>query len=315
MNDILQYFVSSLASKTLSLKKKGLLVDKPWTLVNQEGHLQKLIFRRDNTLILSHEGVVKEGTWEYLPEAHSLLVDRVSDKLLLNEKYLDENVLILKKDGTKNDFFALANENSLADLDIPKYLYSLHVDQLKISEKTLYGGRTLQIINGQKVSEIYDYPGKSVEWVNSQYESEMVEDGNYLSADRNETINIQSGIIRSVKKNLLKVFDDGTQLEIVEGNENDEFNVGKAVTLNGMPLENIRLQSKNLLYRIIKGSIVRVSYINTHFLKDGTLLKIEQFEFNRISSGDEILEPKLPDGDYKLKGRLWKINVKDNVVQ
>lgn len=47
-------------------------------------------------------------------------------------------------------------------------------------------------------------------------------------------------------------------MEIVEGKENDEFNVGKAVTLNGMPVENIRLQSKNLLYHIIKGSIIRV---------------------------------------------------------
>lgn len=315
MNDILQYFVSSLANKTLTLKKKGLLVDKPWTLVNEEGHLQKLIFRRDNTLILSHDGVVKEGTWEYLPEAHSLLVDRVSDKLLLNEKYLDENVLILKRDGTQDDFFALANQNTIADLDIPKYLYSLHLDNHNISEKNLYGGRKLQIIDGQKVSEIDDYTGKSVKWVNLQYQSQIVEDGSYLSADRNETLTIQSGIIQSVKKNLLKVFDDGTQLEIVEGSENEEYNIGKAATLNGVPVDNMSLQSKNFLYRIVGGSVKRVSHLNTHYLKDGTSLMVEQLQFTRLSAGDRILQPILPDGDYKLKGRLWKISIKDNVVQ
>ena len=134
MNDILRYFTNTLSNKTLSLKKKGLLIEKPWTLIDDDGEIQKLIFKRDKGLILSKNGIVSEGNWDYYPEAKALLIDRQTDKLLLKEQFIDNNVLILKKDGTTNDFFALANENTLPDLNIPEYLNSLKIKEFKIKE-------------------------------------------------------------------------------------------------------------------------------------------------------------------------------------
>ncbi|MGI6677873.1 MAG: hypothetical protein ACOX2Q_02000 [Dehalobacterium sp.] len=97
MNEILNYFVKSLAAKSLTLKKKSVLIEKPWTLVDNDGEIQKLIFRRDKGLILSKNGKVTEGAWDYYPEARALLIDRSTDKLLLKEQFIDDNVLILKK--------------------------------------------------------------------------------------------------------------------------------------------------------------------------------------------------------------------------
>src|SRR5690554_439305 len=96
MNEILRYFTNSLSNKTLSLKKKGVLIEKPWTLIDDDGEIQKLIFKRDKGLILSKNGVVSEGNWDYYPEARALLIDRQTDKLLLKEQFIDNNVLILK---------------------------------------------------------------------------------------------------------------------------------------------------------------------------------------------------------------------------
>ena len=152
MNDLLKYFVKSLAVSTVSLKKKGILIEKPWALIDDDGEIQKLIFKRDKGLVLSKNGKVTEGSWDYYPEAKALLIDRVNDKLLLKEQFIDDNVLILKKDGTDNDFFALANENTLPDYNIPKYLNTLKCKEFKIEERKLINGNFIQIHNATKIN-------------------------------------------------------------------------------------------------------------------------------------------------------------------
>ena len=66
---------------------------------------------------MSKDGQVNMGKWDYLPEAKSLLIDRGKDTILCNEGFIDEAVMILKMDGTNNNFFVLANENIVPDLD------------------------------------------------------------------------------------------------------------------------------------------------------------------------------------------------------
>jgi len=79
MNEFLKYFTNSLSNKSLSLKKKGVLIDKPWTLIDDDGEIQKLIFKKDKGLILSKNGVATEGHWDYYPEAKALLIDRQTE--------------------------------------------------------------------------------------------------------------------------------------------------------------------------------------------------------------------------------------------
>ena len=64
MNPLISYPINSLKQFTLSLKKKSLLVDKPWTLIDDKGTIQKFIFKKDNGLIMSKNGKVTEGSWE-----------------------------------------------------------------------------------------------------------------------------------------------------------------------------------------------------------------------------------------------------------
>ena len=92
-------------------------MDKPWALIDSDLEIQKLIFKKNNELILSKDGQVKIGKWDYFPEAKSLLIDREEDKILCNEAFIDDAVLVLKMDGTSNNYFVLANENIIPDLD------------------------------------------------------------------------------------------------------------------------------------------------------------------------------------------------------
>jgi hypothetical protein len=74
MKATMKYFLSNIASKNQNLAVKKILVDKPWALIDSDGEIQKLIFKNDNGLILSKNGKVVTGTWEYFPNSRTLLV-------------------------------------------------------------------------------------------------------------------------------------------------------------------------------------------------------------------------------------------------
>jgi hypothetical protein len=53
-------------------------------------------------------------------------------------------------------------------------------------------------------------------------------------------------------------------------------------------------------------------------LKNGYNIVLEQKDPDKIKKGDKIIQSEpiypLPDGSYKMKGRLKKIKVKDNII-
>lgn len=131
-----------------SLNKKSIFIDQPWAVIDEEFEIQKLIFKRDNDLIMSKNGKVSYGKWEYLVTANALLIDRGVDKILCNAEYIDEGVMILSLDGTNNKFFALANENVIPNLDIENYLNEKRRQEFRIKTFELNDGKLLEVLYG-----------------------------------------------------------------------------------------------------------------------------------------------------------------------
>ena len=50
--------------------------------------MQKLIFRKNKELIMSKNGQVTIGKWDYFGEAKSLLIDRGANIILCNEGFI-----------------------------------------------------------------------------------------------------------------------------------------------------------------------------------------------------------------------------------
>ena len=96
--------VKQLKKYSATLEKTSIFIDKPWALIDDEFEMQKLIFKKNKELILSKNGQVQIGKWDYFPEAKSLLIDRGTDKILCNEAYIDNGVMILVLDGVKFNF-------------------------------------------------------------------------------------------------------------------------------------------------------------------------------------------------------------------
>ncbi|MBK6730608.1 MAG: hypothetical protein IPG60_06435 [Bacteroidetes bacterium] len=87
------------------------------------------------------------GKWEYLSTAKCLLIDRIKDKILLNQIFIDTRVMVLKIDGANEDNLLLANEILLPDLNVVGYLKNLFYKKNNIAVGLLKTGESLEIIN------------------------------------------------------------------------------------------------------------------------------------------------------------------------
>ncbi len=316
MKDILNYYASLLNGFSQTIKKKGILVDQPWALIDEENCIQKLIFRKNNSLILSKNGVVTEGSWEYFPQSRALLIDRGTDKLLLNECYIDTNVLILKKDGTDNDFFAFANENFLPDYNIPQYLNSVQCKELKIKEIKLINGNILQI---HEAKELIYYEGLKASVIDNKFNNITLEDGKYLTDNKETFFVIKGGTIIKVITNSVKKLSGGGSFEIEYGEIEPLKNIGKRVYMNGESISNTSfMDHRNTIYTIRENIISRIVFLVEYMTGESKKILIEQKDKYKIRKGDKILEYNnysgIPDGSYKIKGKLWKIKVENNNI-
>ena len=323
MNEIIGYYIKTLSNRTLSLRIKGILVDKPWAIIDNDGEIQKFIFKRDNKLILSKNGKAKEGHWDYFPEAMALLIDRIDDKLLLTEQFIDDNVLILKMDGTKNDFFALANENTIPDYNVLRYLNLLRCQEFGIREFKLYNGKIIQVLEDQdNVRYLDDFVGRKITVRDNSFNISDLDKGFYVTEDKSRTFYLNNyGYIFNVTKNITKYLVDGNELQIENGTDSSpQKNINKKVTINGKEVIDSRILDKeNYIYEIKESQIIKILVVVEYFLNNGMSIKIEQKKYRNISKGDKIVDAKpifpLQDGEYRIKGKLRKIKIQDNMIQ
>jgi len=110
------------------------LLNKHWVVLNEETLSKSvLIFReKDNQLLISNDGKIEKGSWEYLGN-NSLLIDRNDGSYLFKHGFIDDYVLALKVDG-KEEYALLVNEHwfekQLKSLDkILSFLNDKYVEQ------------------------------------------------------------------------------------------------------------------------------------------------------------------------------------------
>lgn len=144
-----------------SLDKKSILIDKPWSLIDVNGKVQKFIFRKDDTLLISTEGKVIDGNWDYLSEAKALLIEKDGEKILYNVLFVNSGVVVLKIDGVSEDHYVLINENLVPNLDWESYLIELRRKLLNAITFKLKNGGEVDICFSQR-QNIYPEIGDQV---------------------------------------------------------------------------------------------------------------------------------------------------------
>lgn len=88
-----------------------LLTNQHWVVIDEIQNTKVVyIFRNNFELLISQNGKVEKGKWEYLGN-NSLLIDIKEDSYLFRHGFFDSNILALKVDG-RDEYAFLVNENN-----------------------------------------------------------------------------------------------------------------------------------------------------------------------------------------------------------
>lgn len=104
MKKYLSVFVEKLKRHSNRLDNYALLTEQPWvTKTDDNSERFVMIFRqKENELLISLNGNVEKGKWDYIPSMNSLLIERETETTLYKQGFFDDSVMILKVDGTEN---------------------------------------------------------------------------------------------------------------------------------------------------------------------------------------------------------------------
>jgi hypothetical protein len=129
--------IPSLARFSKKLDDITLLTSKHWVILNETTQSKSTyIFRNNKELIVSENGIVVHGTWDYLGFNKILL--RLNDNsFLFQHGFLEDDILALKLDGM-NKYAIFINEgrsdlNTLSRID--SHLNRKYLSAIEVTEK------------------------------------------------------------------------------------------------------------------------------------------------------------------------------------
>ncbi|MEK6475954.1 hypothetical protein WJR50_00415 [Catalinimonas sp. 4WD22] len=234
---------------SISLDKTSSILDKPWVSVGQDK--EKFIFKKNHDLIISKEGKVEMGRWEFLEEAHSFLINRENGKFLYNKGFLDKAVLILKVDGKDNEYLTLANENVLPDLDVQGYLEKLRYRKHNILKLELADGTFLEAERDYDTN--FPVVGNRVTIVGGQ----PAPPGKYYLKNDSQILEVAKGKIQAILQ-MTQYNYNNRKIEI-EQQDPEDISEGDTVIVNGMsPVEGIYLLSKRRYITVQNGKVASI---------------------------------------------------------
>lgn len=142
------------------------LMNQRWVSIGDIDRLKRVyIFRPNNELLISVNGDVEKGKWEYLGK-QSLLIDTKQRCELWNQGFFDQNIIALQKNGTNNYAFFVNETKYDRELntiqDILSFLDRTYLQPNNIGSKGIFS-RIDRRSNKKIISKIISQEQK--EWM------------------------------------------------------------------------------------------------------------------------------------------------------
>ena len=126
------------------------LTNQHWISLEEIKSNKKVyIFRTNNQLLISNDGIVEKGTWEYLGN-QSLLIETKEESHLFKHGFFDDNILALRLDNSPNYAF-LINES--------KYERELNNinDVLKFLDSKYLSPDPIGVVNNKNINPLENF--------------------------------------------------------------------------------------------------------------------------------------------------------------
>ena len=113
-----------------NLDAKTILCNKSWQIFNDTGEKELYIFQENGDILLSTNGIVSQGKWQYISANKSLLISVKDKSYMLHPSFSINNIMAMNLDGTES-YMLMIEEQSLLALqvktleDLNNYLLSI----------------------------------------------------------------------------------------------------------------------------------------------------------------------------------------------
>jgi hypothetical protein len=126
MHKYLKNLLPRLRTLSNTLNQVEIFADKEWIFVDANSNNPHLYtFLRDQRLIVSVNSENKIGRWEILPTGKLLIEFSNEPPMLLENAFVNNALLVLKKNGENDQPFILFDRFEIPDGNIIKYLKNL----------------------------------------------------------------------------------------------------------------------------------------------------------------------------------------------
>mgnify|MGYP000756151137 CR=1 FL=1 len=90
-----------------NLDVKAILCNKSWLAFNDTGDKELYIFQENGSLIVSINGKVANGTWQYISANKSIILSFKGQAYMLHPSFFDKTIFALQQDGTNRYAFMI----------------------------------------------------------------------------------------------------------------------------------------------------------------------------------------------------------------
>jgi hypothetical protein len=137
------------------------LTNQHWVSIGDIAQSKRVyIFRTNNQLLISDNGIVEKGTWEYLGN-QSLLMDTSEGSYLLKHGFFDQNIIALKIDSTNNYAFFVNETKFDKELNsIEDVLQFLTIKYLSTKNNSAGNGSNYFTISEKEQKEWMENPDR-----------------------------------------------------------------------------------------------------------------------------------------------------------
>lgn len=87
------------------------LSNKTWVVFNDSGERELYIFQPDGSVIITKNGIGIVGQWQWISANQSLIIQRDGSVIMLHPEYIDNIILALNLDGTRETAFLIEDSN------------------------------------------------------------------------------------------------------------------------------------------------------------------------------------------------------------
>ncbi|NDK55842.1 hypothetical protein [Pontibacter fetidus] len=149
-----------------------LLTEQHWVSIDNIHNTKQVYnFRDNNDLLISTDGKIEKGKWEYLGNK-SLMIEKPNESYLFKHGFFDENILALKIDS-KNEYAVFVNENKYnGDINslekVSDFLENKYIES-SLKANNFHSNETLSHISQSKVEKVRIEKIKKLERESNKY--------------------------------------------------------------------------------------------------------------------------------------------------